>query len=86
MNTLVGFENEDKLCRGYRFNFILSNGNRSTQIDEYDPTKYTFMVPADALNQIRSVKIFHNSYHIVCFSFLDKNGAPLWKIGETCGS
>ncbi len=40
------------------------------------------MLPADALNKIRSVTI----YYWTCihgFSFFDKDGALLWKIGYT---
>jgi hypothetical protein len=43
------------------------------------------MIPADALTKIRSVTIHYN----VCvygFSFFDKDGALLWKIGCTGGS
>ena len=64
------------------FNFILSNGTRSTQRDEKYPTKYTQMIPAGALNRIRSANIHHYNHHIQGFSFFDKDGALLWEIGE----
>ncbi len=41
------------------------------------------MIPSDAIHKIRSVKIYHNTYSIGGFSFFDKNGAQLWKIGKT---
>ena len=41
------------------------------------------MIPAGALNKIRSVTIHHNSKYIVGFSFFDKDGALLWEIGNT---
>ncbi len=64
------------------FNFILSNGYRSTQRDEDDPTDYTHMIPKYALNKIGSVTIHYN--RCICgFSFFDKDGALLWKIGNT---
>ncbi len=96
---LSGFENlrEDGYSR--YMNFILSNGDRSKQIDEEYPTNYTFMMPADAHNKIRSVTIYYESrdhYTTVFsevihfrdedirgFSFFDKDGALLWKIGNT---
>ena len=67
------------------FNFILSNGTRSTQRDEGYPTKYTHMIPADTLNTVRSVTIhmFDLFSNINGFSFFDKDGALLWKIGDT---
>ncbi len=40
------------------------------------------MIPADALNKIRSVTI-HYEYYIMGFSFFDKDGALLWKHGKT---
>ena len=40
------------------------------------------MFPKDALNKIRSVDI-HHVESIVGFSFFDKDGALLWKIGDT---
>ena len=39
------------------------------------------MIPKDALKEIRSVNIYHNTYYIVGFSFFDKDGALLWEIG-----
>ncbi len=65
-------------------NFILSNGDRSKQIDEEWPTKYTHMMPADAHNKIRSVTI-HYTCNIRGFSFFDKDGALLWEHGYTTG-
>ncbi len=41
------------------------------------------MLPADAHNKIRSITIHCYSDFIVGFSFFDKDGALLWKIGET---
>jgi hypothetical protein len=65
-------------------NFILSNGDRSKQIDEKYPTEYTFMMPADAHNKIRSVTIYYRPKESIGgFSFFDKDGALLWKHGFT---
>ncbi len=41
------------------------------------------MMPADALNKIRSVNIHYNDHTIRGFSFFDKDGALLWEIGNT---
>ncbi len=81
LHTLIGFENYEEDGKGIEFNFILSNGARSTQRDENWPTKYSFLIPKDALNKIRSVKI-HDRYDCIHgFSFFDKDGALLWEIG-----
>ena len=40
------------------------------------------MIPADAIKKIRSVTI-HYHQTICGFSFFDKVGALLWKIGKT---
>ncbi len=81
IDSLVGFENNYKDGTSFCFNFILSNGTRSTQRDDWAPTKYTFMIPTDALNKIRSGTI--HIQEIGCnggFSFFDKDGALFWKI------
>ncbi len=42
------------------------------------------MMPADAINKIRSVTIDYLSNTCIRgFSFFDKDGALLWKIGDT---
>ncbi len=82
IHTLIGFENNEVDGKGSRYNFILSNGTRSTQRDDWAPTKYTHMMPADALNKIRSVTIHYEEW-IIGFSIFDKDGALLWKIGRT---
>jgi len=51
--SLCGFENNLPNGKGEHFNFVLSNGTRSTQRDEGRLTNHTFMIPADALNKIR---------------------------------
>ncbi len=80
LHTLVGLAGNKDGNREY-FNFILSNGTRSTQRDG-DLKYYDHMIPDNAINKIRSVTIYHN----VCiggFCFFDKDGALLWKIGDT---
>ncbi len=79
LHTLVGFENNQQDGTGFCFNFILSNGTRSTQRDEDFLTKYDFMIPTDALNKIRRVNI-HYTYRIRGFSFFDKDGALLGRL------
>jgi hypothetical protein len=83
LHSLAGFENDEKDGSGLYFNFILSNGTRSTQRDDWAPTKYTFMIHKKALNKIRSVNIYHDVSSIAGFSFFDKDGALLWEIGDT---
>ncbi len=85
LHTLIGFENDyEDGGDGYFFNFILSNGTRSTQRDDRWPTDYTLMIPKGALKKIRRVTIHYwaNDY-IDGVSFFDKDGALLWKIGYT---
>ncbi len=77
--TLIGFENHRKDGNDVCFNFILSNGNRSTQRDKYH-TYYDHMMPKDAIHKIRRVNINYTN-RIRGFSFFDKDGAQLWKIG-----
>ncbi len=82
LHTLIGFENNSEDGDCFVFNFILSNGDRSTQRDE--GCKYIdHMIPADALNKLRSVTIHAYSNIIRGFSFFDKDGALLLKIGWT---
>ncbi len=59
ISQLVGFENSDEDGLEPSFNFILSNGTRSTQKDVDYPTKYTHMIPADAINRISRVIIHY---------------------------
>jgi hypothetical protein len=83
INQLIGFENESEKGKGNCFNFILSNGTRSTQRGRGGhETKYTFMIPADAINKIRSVTIHYTPFSIQGFWFFDKDGALLWKHGS----
>ncbi len=79
---LSGFENYYKNGNHESMNFILSNGDRSKQRTEGYETEYTHMMPADAHNKIRSVTIDYETC-IGGFSFFDKDGALLWKIGYT---
>jgi hypothetical protein len=64
---LVGLEISSG--KNVHFNFILSNGSRSTQRDEEYPTDQTHIFLADAPNKIRSVTIHYNIYQIAGFSF-----------------
>ena len=86
VSALAGFENSEEYGGGVRFNFILSNGTRSTQRDADWPTKYTRMIPADVINKIRSVTVYHHDNRTYGFSFFDKDGRLLWKIGFTHSS
>ncbi len=81
LHRLIGFENDWKNGEGSFFNFILSNGTRSTQRDEEYQTDHTFMIPADALNKIKSVCIEYYEDNISGFTFFDKDDALLWEIG-----
>jgi hypothetical protein len=78
---LTGFENNCADGRGSRFNLILTNEDRSTQRDAHTEY-YDHMMPERSHTMIRSVSIHHAGF-IYGFSFLDKEGALLWSIGET---
>ncbi len=81
---LSGFESDAEDGYSSHMNFILSNGDRSTQREEDDTTDYyDHMMPADAHNKIRSVTIYQKLGYIGGFSFFDKDGALLWEIGYT---
>ncbi len=82
LHHLAGVENSNKKGTGEAFNWILSNGERSTQREEEYPTNYTHMLPEGSHKMIRSVRI-HYTWCIYGFSFLDKEGALLWVIGNT---
>ncbi len=60
----------------------MSNGQRSKQRDDDVELYYDHMFPADLNKMIRSVDIHYYSNHIYGFSFYDKEGALLWKIGS----
>ena len=40
------------------------------------------MIPVDALDKIGSVTIYYDGF-ITGLSFFDKDGLPLWRIGQT---
>ncbi len=60
----------------------MSNGTQSIQRDEWALTDYTHMIQTVAIKRTRSVSIHHWEC-IRGFSFFDKDGALLWKIGKT---
>ena len=79
---LDGVENNMDDGTGWYFNWILSNGDRSPQKDK-KVTYCPYMMPKGAHNRIRSVKIYYRRYgYIIGFSFFDKDGALLWKVGN----
>ncbi len=41
------------------------------------------MMPAGAINKIGRVTVYEDGFAISGFSFFDKDGAPLWKHGDT---
>ncbi len=77
---IVGFEN-DRVINGH-MNIILSNGDRSKQKD-LNLNYYDRMFPADSHKRIRSVSIYYDKHRIRGFSFFDKEGAILYKMGWT---
>ncbi len=74
VNFLAGFENDQECGTGSCFNFILSNGCRSTQKDKKHNTKYTHMIPRGALKIIRSANILYSYDQVQGFEFFDKDG------------
>ena len=77
---LVGFEKRRRDGTDTHFNFILSNGTRTTQTEFPGRTTFDHMIPDDVINEIRSVNIYCCDY-ITGFSFFDKDGLWLWEIG-----
>ncbi len=76
---LAGFENNDRFGSGSCLNFILSNGARSAQRDEYY-MYFTHMLPEGSHKKIRSVNIYYGSF-ILGLEFFDQNKAKLCEIG-----
>jgi hypothetical protein len=83
LHNLSELKNNNKYVTGNGFKFILSNEDRSNQRDKH--TTYSdHMLPVSSHYKITSVRIhYHYPYNITGFKFLDKEGALLWKIGET---
>ena len=77
---LIGFENWKEDGVWNMFNFVLSNGARSTQRDENYPTTYSHCFPKGAISRVRSVTVNYADC-IGGFQFFDKDGALLWKYG-----
>ncbi len=76
LHYLTGFKNNRENGEGISFNFVFSNGDRFTQIDEHVPTYFTHLIPADSLKMIRSVLIHYlDGYHIAGFSFFDNSNS-----------
>ena len=82
LHHLIGLENNEKDGTGPCWNFILSNGQRSTQRDEDWPTNYTFKMSEGAEKMIKQVKIYDYDGMITGFMFLDKDNNKIWKIGK----
>ncbi len=82
LHYFAGVENWKEDGRGPSFNWILSNGARSTH-KEKNWTYYTHMMPEGSHKMIRSVCTYSGYNFIQAFVFLDKEGALLWKVGET---
>jgi hypothetical protein len=78
---IIGFENNKQGGTGHYMNFLLCNGDRSTQRDEGRSHCDHFM-PEGSHNRIRSVEIY-NCGVITGFKFFDMYGALLWSIGTT---
>ena len=76
---LVGFENTQKDGKGFRFNFVFSNGERSWQRDE-GKMYYTHLMTVEAQKKIKIVHVYHCDF-ICGFKFFDKEHLPIWEIG-----
>ena len=80
LHSLCGLEHESGHGKGKRYNFILSNGQRSTERDNYHPTDFTFMIPA--YKMIKSVDIIYTQgWCIMGFKFFGKDKVLLFEIG-----
>ncbi len=82
LHHLAGVETHYKDGSGNRFNWIMSNGDRSKQREKEYPTKYTHMLPEGSHKMIRAVRVYYY-YSITGFQFFDKDWALLWTIGNT---
>jgi len=87
MPFLNGFESNREDGESDFMNFIMSNGDRSTQRDEHAPTNYTHMAPADSIDKIRHVTVHcYPDEGTSGFTFFDKDMKILWKHGLTGSS
>ena len=81
-----GALNRKKNGEGNHLNFILSNGARTEQKDAKE-TYHDHMMPADAHLRVRSISIYNCIFgpivYVVGFSFFDKDGVLILKIGYT---
>lgn len=79
---LKGVKNNLSDGSGARFNWVLSNGNKSNQMDDDWPTDYPHMMPEQVPNQIRSVDILYDDECIRGFNFFDQHKQLIWEIGD----
>ncbi len=75
LHYIAGFENNDKFGSGSCLNFILSNGARTAQRDEYH-IYFTHMLPEGSNKKIRSVNIYYGGF-ILGFEFFDQDKGKL---------
>ncbi len=61
LHYLTGVENSSEYGIAIRFNFILSNGDRSHQRDARVEQYYDHMMPEGSHNKIRSVSIHYDN-------------------------
>ena len=73
---LKGVENNMWDNSGQYFNWLLSNGAKSQQIDEGNPTDKSFMMPEEVHEKIRSVELTYDGYIVRGFQFFDKEITP----------
>lgn len=57
LHFLVGFQNNHEDGTGIRFNFIMSNGLRSSL--KFVQTDYEHMIPKEAQNKIKSIVVHY---------------------------
>ena len=81
MYFLTGFENDQPDGRGLYFNFVFSNGERSSLKDK-NLNFFTHMMPKG--KRIKSVDFYNQYGYITGFQFYDEEGKFFWHIGKTC--
>jgi len=82
---LAGFESDRENGDSPVFNFVMSNGDRSSKVKNSATTKYKIMIPDSVLKTMRAVTIEYSTSsfydYILGFTFLDKDGSKIFKIG-----
>ena len=82
---LAGFQSDNAKGDSAVFNFVMSNGDSSSTMKGSATTKNKIMIPDVVLKTMRGVTIEYSTSsfydYIIGFTFIDKDGSKIFKIG-----